>query len=212
MMNIRLAMARNALVLAAFAALTTAAVATLVWFTSDRVADNQRLAREAALAAVMPRERHDNDLLGDSLQVQDTLLGDDKPHTVWRAWKDGRAAGVVVEAVAPEGYGGSIRLLVGIAADGTLTGVRALTPHAETPGLGDAIEARKSDWILGFTGKSLGNPPESRWAVRKDGGDFDQFTGATITPRAVVSAVRDTLRWHARHGAGLFAEAPGAQP
>lgn len=209
-MNIRLAMARNALVLAAFAALTSTGVATLVWFTADRVADNQRAAREAALAAVMPHERHDNDLLADSITVQNALLGDDKPHTAWLARKDGMAAGMVVEAVAPEGYGGSIRLLVGIAVDGTLTGVRALTPHAETPGLGDAIDARKSDWILGFTGKFLGNPPLARWAVRKDGGDFDQFTGATISPRAVVTAVRDTLRWHASHGAALFADTSGA--
>src|SRR5690606_33294119 len=97
--------------------------------------------------------------------------------------------GAVLEAVAPDGYGGNIALLVGVTVDGTITGVRVVLPHNETPGLGDKIETRKSGWILGFNGRSLDNTDAQGWAVKKDGGEFDAFTGATITPRAVVGAV-----------------------
>src|SRR5690606_19926340 len=99
-----------------------------------------------------------------------------------------------------------IRLLVGISADGILTGVRVLS-HRETPGLGDPIELRKSPWILQFDGKRLDDPPEALWAVEKDGGIFDGLTGATVTPRAVVRAVRNTLLYFERHRDELFAQA-----
>ena len=96
--------------------------------------------------------------------------------------------------VSREGYSGPINLLVAVNVDGTLSGVRVVS-HKETPGLGDKIETNKDDWILGFVGKSLSNPSEALWKVRKDGGEFDQFTGATITPRAVVNAVREVLKY-----------------
>ena len=124
---------------------------------------------------------------------------------MYRARLRGEAVAVVLAPVAPGGYSGSIHLLVGIAPDGTLLGVR-VTEHRETPGLGDAIEARKSDWIRRFTGRSLGDPPFERWRVRKDGGDFDQFTGATVTPRAVVGAVANVLVYFDRHRAELLAQ------
>lgn len=209
-MNITRAMLRNAGVLAAFAAITTAVVATLVWFTSDRVDANQRTARIAALNAVMPAARYDNDLLADTARFRDSRLGDNKPHTVFRARLAGAPAGVVMDILAPEGYGGAIRLLVGVDADGNVTGVRMVPPHPETPGLGDKIDIRKSDWMTSFDGKSLQAPAEARWAVKKDGGDFDQFTGATITPRAVVTAVRDSLRWYRDHRDAVYA-APVAE-
>ncbi len=110
---------------------------------------------------------------------------------------------MVLRLSAPDGYNGRIRLLVGIGFDGRVSGVR-VTGHNETPGLGDAVEAEKSDWILGFKGRSLTDPPPERWAVRKDGGDFDQFTGATITPRAVVRAVRQALAYYDAHRDTLF--------
>ena len=109
----------------------------------------------------------------------------------------------VLTAVAPEGYGGGIRLLVAINYDGTLAGVRVLSHH-ETPGLGDKIEAERSDWILQFEGLSLENPAPRNWRVKKDGGRFDQFTGATITPRAVVAAVYDALVYFEAHREALF--------
>src|SRR5690606_27069458 len=108
---------------------------------------------------------------------------------------------------APNGYGGAIRLLVGIREDGTVAGVRVID-HRETPGLGDGIEIEKSDWMTDFEGRSLGDPPVQRWRVKKDGGEFDQFTGATITPRAVVTAVRNALIYFRTHRQALF-ELPG---
>ncbi len=110
--------------------------------------------------------------------------------------------------VAPDGYAGSIRLLVGIGADGRLLGVRVVA-HRETPGLGDAIDERKSTWIDGFKGRSLGDPALERWHVKKDGGDFDQFTGATVTPRAVVGAVLDALLYFEANRATLLAAPRG---
>lgn len=205
MKTITRAMLRNGTTLAVFAALTTAAVATLVWWTSDRVAANQRMAQVTALNAVMPHKRHDNDLLTDTAHFTDARLGSTKPRTVYRATLNGAPTGVVMDILAPEGYGGAIRLLVGVDANGAVTGVRMVPPHPETPGLGDKIDIRKDNWVLSFNGKSLAAPEETRWAVKKDGGDFDQFTGATITPRAVVTAVRDSLRWYRDNRDNVFA-------
>jgi Na+-translocating ferredoxin:NAD+ oxidoreductase RnfG subunit len=109
----------------------------------------------------------------------------------------------IVPSVAPEGYSGDIRLLVGLDLQGTVTGVRA-TEHRETPGLGDKVDTKKSNWILGFNGKSL-NDPLNGWAVKKDGGDFDAFTGATITPRAVVTQVEAVLLFYQENRAELIA-------
>jgi electron transport complex protein RnfG len=113
---------------------------------------------------------------------------------------------LLLSPVAPNGYSGAIRLLAAIRPDGTLAGVRVLE-HRETPGLGDAIEARRSNWILGFEGRSLGNPEPLRWKVRRDGGDFDQFAGATVTPRAVVQSVYEALVFFKDRRDRLF-EAP----
>jgi electron transport complex protein RnfG len=132
------------------------------------------------------------------------LLGTPDPLLAYRARRDGRAVAVVLESVAPNGYSGPIRLLVGIAPDGRVLGVRVLE-HRETPGLGDAIEPGRSDWIERFTGRSLRDPAPAQWRVRKDGGAFDQFTGATITPRAVVGAVANALRYFERHREELLA-------
>src|SRR5690606_4959952 len=120
------------------------------------------------------------------------MLGTTQPVTVYRAFRGGEPVAALFNSVAPDGYSGEIRLLVGVRVDGSLSGVRVLS-HKETPGLGDPIEVRHSDWITRFSGLSLENPPFERWKVRRDGGDFDQFTGATITPRAVVKATRNTL-------------------
>ena len=155
---------------------------------------------------------HDNDLLADTLTLRDPeLLGTTEAVTAYRARLHGQPVAVVLEPVAPDGYSGAIRLLIAVAPDGTVLGVRTVSHH-ETPGLGDFIDTRKSDWMQRFTGKSLGNPAAARWRVRKDSGDFDQYTGATITSRAVVGTVDRTLQFFARHRDELLGDELLAAP
>jgi Na+-translocating ferredoxin:NAD+ oxidoreductase subunit G len=194
----------GALILGFFVSLGTAVV-SLTWLgTAERIAENQRLALLRGLNQLIDPDSYNNPLEEDVIQISHPLLGSDQPMPVYRARRDGQPIALVLSAVAPDGYAGDIRLLIGIRHDGRLTGVRVLE-HRETPGLGDAIDERRSDWILGFSGRSLDNPPESRWHVKKDGGDFDQFTGATITPRAVVRAVHRALHYYHQHREALFA-------
>jgi len=201
---------RAALTLAAAVAAAVVLLALVHDATRERVASSERARRAAAFDRVLGGIDYDNDLLADRIEVRDPeLLGTDASVPVYRARLAGRPVAVIIESVAPDGYSGSIRLLVGVAPDGRLLGVRALQ-HRETPGLGDAIEERRSDWIRSFDGRSLGDPPPGRWKVRKDGGDFDQLTGATVTPRAVVAAVRNTLLFVERQGAALFEPMPTA--
>ena len=193
------------IILMLFAVIGTALVSYTFDNTRERIAANERATLLRKLHRLIPPERHDNILLDDSIEVHnEKLLGTAEPVKVYRARKDGKAVALVIAATAPNGYSGSIKLLVGINIDGTLSGVRAIS-HRETPGLGDAIDEQRSDWILGLTGKSLGNPPLDRWKVRKDGGDFDQLTGATITPRAVVQATRNALLYYRQHQQSLLA-------
>ncbi|MGE4405805.1 electron transport complex subunit RsxG, partial [Pseudomonas sp.] len=138
-----------------------------------------------------------------SVLLQDRLLGNKSPLPAYIAIKDGRPSAVILQAIAPDGYSGAIHLLVGIWADGRVAGVRVLG-HRETPGLGDRIELTKSPWIRSFDGKSLENPQADGWAVKKDRGTFDQFAGATITPRAVVGAVHRALQYFDVHKAELL--------
>ena len=173
--------------------------------TRDDIATAAQARRLARFQEVLQGQTFDNDLLADVVPVRDAeLLGTPDPLQAYRARRDGRAVAVVLEAVAPNGYSGPIRLLVGIAPDGRVLGVRVLE-HRETPGLGDAIESSRSRWIDRFAGRSLRNPAPAGWRVRKDGGAFDQFTGATITPRAVVGAVANALRYFERHRHELLA-------
>lgn len=200
-----------------FAIIGTTLVAVTYEGTRDQIAANERATLLRKLHRLIAPEQHDNVLLEDVLAVRDvTLLGTDEPVTVYRARKDGKPVSLVIETIAPDGYSGTIRLLVGINIDGSLSGVRVVG-HRETPGLGDAIDETRSDWIHVFDGKSLDNPEAAGWAVRKDGGSFDQLTGATITPRAVVKAVRNALLYYRQHQETLFeptgdADATGNSP
>ncbi len=201
-----------ALILAGFAAVGTGLVAITHLSTKDLIAEAQRQALAASLGQLIPAERYDNRVTEDRIDViAPQWLGTEQPVAVYRARKDGQPVALFATPFAPDGYSGPIQLLIGVYADGTLAGVRVLA-HKETPGLGDAIEAQRSPWIFAFAGKSLGDPPSERWKVRKDGGAFDQFTGATITPRAVVKATRLFLEYVQAHQAQLFAPAtPSAQ-
>lgn len=198
-------MLRAGAVLGAFG-LVAAAVLGGTWaLTADRihVAEQQRLLRQ--LEEVLPAGAYDNDVANDTLQLRAETLGPGL-HTIYRARKDGLPVAAVLSAVAPDGYSGPIALLVGVAHDGHITGVR-VAAHKETPGLGDQIDLSRSDWVLDFDGRSLPDPGPREWRVRKDGGAFDQFAGATITPRAVVKAVHRSLQYFAEHRETLFATA-----
>jgi electron transport complex protein RnfG len=204
---------KNSLVLGAFAIATTGLVVATQLGTAQRIDEQQEIALQKSLAEVLPEGAYDNAVGKDTMVLAaDPLLGTSKPSIAYVAKRGNQPQALVIQAVAPEGYGGSINLLVGIDKSGKITGVRAVTPHAETPGLGDKIELKKSPWVLGFNGKSLEDPEPARWGVKKDGGVFDAFTGATITPRAVVGAVKNTLTYVNQHQATLFATPAGETP
>ncbi|MCM0612489.1 electron transport complex subunit RsxG [Marinobacter sediminum] len=184
---------RSAIGLGLFAVITGGTIAVTQAFTEQRIQEQAARAEAKALFEIIPESAHDNDLLKDTVQLPDSdRLATEGPLTVWVARRSGQPTGMIIPVIAPDGYSGSIRLLVGVDMQGKILGVR-VTSHKETPGLGDRIETKKSDWILSFVGRSLGNPPNREWNVKKNGGEFDQFTGATITPRAVVKAVHKAL-------------------
>ncbi|HUO83274.1 MAG TPA: electron transport complex subunit RsxG [Gammaproteobacteria bacterium] len=193
----------GAALLGLFAAIGAATLAITEHLTRERIAERQRAYELNSLHAVLDAGSYDNDPVTDIVHVRDKeLLGTDAPVAVHRARRDGRPVTAVLLPVAPNGYSGPIRFMVGIHADGTLSGVRVLA-HRETPGLGDAIETEKSDWIGQFAGRSLGE--REAWLVKRDGGPIDQLSGATITSRAVAEAVRNALAYFDAHRESLFA-------
>ncbi|QIK37824.1 electron transport complex subunit RsxG [Caldichromatium japonicum] len=198
-------------VLGGFAVSGVTIVALTHGSVDGRIAANQYQAMRRQLDAILPIGEITNDPLADRIQVSDPQRLGAPTSWVYRARRSDQPAALIIESVVPDGYAGPIKLLISVLADGTLGGVRVLSHH-ETPGLGDKIEETKSDWILGFTGKSLTNPPLDQWAVKRDGGAFDQFTGATITPRSVVKAVRDTLIYVQQQGPSLYALPQSKQP
>lgn len=203
------AMTRSGLLLAGFAALTALIVAGTFLGTRERIAAAERAAEEKALLQIVPRESHDNSMLDDRIDLPagDPLLKLPEARDIYLARRDGVPTAALVPAVAPDGYSGNIELLVGVERNGRIAGVRVLK-HRETPGLGDAIDHRKSDWIDGFRGRSLGDPPLDGWTVSKDGGAFDALTGATITPRAVIRATARVLQFVDRHHGEIFRATP----
>ncbi|MDF1832676.1 MAG: electron transport complex subunit RsxG [Porticoccaceae bacterium] len=188
-------MGLNGRVLGLFALITSLLLAGTHLATKDKIADSQRRAAQKALLEIIPEERHDNDILTDTLSIPQhywSTLGLEKGGELHLARKNGKVIALIVPTVAPDGYSGAIEMIVGINLDGKIAGVRILN-HNETPGLGDKVDLKKSPWVLSFDGRSIGSPPAERWKVKKDKGDFDQFTGATITPRAIVAQVARTL-------------------
>jgi electron transport complex protein RnfG len=188
-------MGKNSLLLALFALITALVLASTDRVTKDRIAESERLAAQKALFEIVPLARHNNDILVDLQPIPEqywSTLGLDNGGDVHIARLDDKPVAAIVPSITTEGYSGDIAMIVGINFDGTVAGVRVVE-HKETPGLGDKIELRKSDWILSFNGKSLNNPEQSKWNVKKDRGDFDQFTGATITPKAVIHQIAKTL-------------------
>lgn len=195
----------SGLILGLFAVIGTALVGITHDTTAEKIAQNERQALLRKLQQILPANQHDNNLLQSTVEIPaDDRLGHQQPSRVYIATQQDEISAMIFPVIAPRGYSGEIHMLVGIDINGRIIGVRVVK-HRETPGLGDAIEAERNDWILGFTGKSLDNPAPSKWKVRRDGGSFDQFTGATITPRAVVQAVQLTLVYFERHRDELIA-------
>ena len=188
----------HATVLACFTMGVAVVLAAFNTLTSKDIARRAGEDLQASLEQVIPPAIHDNDLTGDVLRLTDG----GRTVVVYRARKDGQPTAFAYEAAAT-GYAGEVRLIMGVDTTGRLLGVRVVSHH-ETPGLGDRIEAEKTGWIGRFAGLSLGDPPEEKWAVKKDGGQFDQFSGATITPRAVVGAIRQGLRFFAARRAEMM--------
>jgi electron transport complex protein RnfG len=190
-------MGKNSLLLALFALITALILASTDRVTEVRIAESERLAAQKALFEIVPLALHNNDLLVDLQPIPEQYwlaLGLDNGGDVHIARLDDQPVAAIVPSITTDGYSGDIAMIVGINFDGTVAGVRVVD-HKETPGLGDKVELRKSDWILSFNGKSLNNPEISKWNVKKDRGDFDQFTGATITPKAVIHQIAKTLEY-----------------
>lgn len=201
----KLAIQNNAKILALFAVACTAIVGITYELTKDRIQRQEQKQLLSTLHAIVPQASHNNDMSLDCAIVSDELLGSAEPQTAYIARQDEAPVAAAITTIAPDGYNGKIHLIVAINVDGNISGVRTLK-HKETPGLGDKIELRKSNWITTFTGKPFEDVTSSRWAVHKDGGMFDQFTGATITPRAVVKAVKNTALYFNQHKNSLFTQ------
>ena len=198
---------RSALRLGLVAVIATAVLAGVNQLTRDRIQEQERRAILRQLGELVTPERYDNTLYSDHYSFKDEhWFPGGQTVTVYRARLKTRPIAAVFRLLATQGYNGNIHLLVGINANGELSGVR-VTSHKETPGLGDAIESGKSNWILEFAGLSLLNPEPAQWKVKRDGGSFDQFTGATITPRAVVKAVQMTLEFYSANRETVFMHA-----
>lgn len=208
MNNLVREISKPTLLLAGFALVGTLLLTGVHHLTDPQIADSERQALLKRINTLVAASRYDNNPLEDKIKLPPTELNSSEPVLIYRLRKQNQPVAAIFTITTPDGYSGNIRLAVGVNADQTLAGVRVLA-HKETPGLGDWIELEKSDWILGFTDKSLQNPHEAAWAVKKDGGEFDQFTGATITPRAIVAAVKQVLVWSGQHTANLYAPPTG---
>lgn len=194
----------TATILMVFAMIGAAIVGLTFLQTEDDIAYNEKLTLLRQLNTIIPAELYNNDLLLDTITIKPhILLGTKQKTLVYRARKNHQNVAAVFSSIAPNGYNGAIHLLVGVFSNGQIAGVRVVK-HRETPGLGDAVSITHSDWILDFDKKSLGNPSSKQWKVKRDGGVFDQFTGATITPRAVVKAVHDALLYFKQNQTLLF--------
>ena len=201
---------KSAAALGLVAVIGSALLTVVYHLTADRIEARERQVVQQQLSRILPPMRYDNELQDDQISFRDEAhFPQGQTVTAYRARAAGQPVALIFRFSAVNGYNGDIQLLAGVYGDGSLAGVRVIS-HRETPGLGDGIEEEKSDWVLGFEGKSLARPAQAGWAVRRDGGEFDQFTGATITPRAIVHAVHSALEYFARHQDELFSAPPGS--
>ncbi|MEE9327933.1 MAG: electron transport complex subunit RsxG [Cocleimonas sp.] len=187
------AMQKAGLSLAIIAFISVLLVSTTNKLTEQKIAKNRAMMLLRALNQVAPKSSYDNDLIKSKIIIKTSDTGFSRDTPVYLATKNNVPSIAIFEATTLKGYSGVIKIIIGIRSnDLSISGVR-IVQHKETPGLGDKMDIRKSDWVMSFNGKSLGNPTLNQWQVKKDGGEFEQFTGATITPRAIVNAVKSTL-------------------
>lgn len=198
------AMKKAGLSLAFFAFISVIFVATTNQLTLNKIAENQAMMLLKSLNEIVPVSSYDNDLVASKVILKAKGTGFERDTPVYLATINNVPKTAIFEVTTLNGYSGAITILVGVDAQKkNIQGVRVVQ-HKETPGLGDKMETRKSNWVMSFNGKSLLNPELAKWKVKKDGGDFDQFTGATITPRAIVNAVKSTLIYAQNNIDALF--------
>ena len=196
---------QSLLTLTVCAAVCAALVAGTYHWTAARIVANRDAHLAASLAPVLHGLSYDNDLLrSEQTLEQPHELPGTAPAIIYRALQGGAPVAALFVVSADAGFSGPIRLLIGVRADGTLNAVRAIE-HRETPGLGDAIDIERSDWILQFDDRSIGRPDQASWQIKVDGGVFDQLTGASVTPRTIVRTVKSTLLYFADHQDQIFA-------
>jgi Na+-translocating ferredoxin:NAD+ oxidoreductase subunit G len=206
MTGVKIAVSKNSLILALFALVSTGLIAITYQLTKQKIAKQVELALIRQLSEIVPSENYNNNVYNDCLLVTSAShLGSSGSEKLYRMRQDNQAYALMVTSIAPDGYSGKIKLAIAADVDGKLLGVNILS-HNETPGLGDKIERNKSDWINQFKGLSLNSPVKKQWAVKKDGGQFDALTGATITPRAVIKSVYKGLQFFQQNQAELFAK------
>jgi len=188
-----------------FSLLASTALSISYFITKTPIEESDARAKRIFLNQVIPSNLYDNNLVKDTIYVEpNPLIGNKKNIDIYRAKKNNQVIAVIIETIAPDGYSGEIKTLVGIDQEDKILGVRVIT-HKETPGLGDYIEIEKSQWIKNFDLKSLDKMTEKEWAVKKDGGDFDYVSGATITPRAVIKSTYKSLLYAKENKKRLFA-------
>lgn len=203
--------ARTAAILFVFVIIFTGLLSAAYQWTKPAIEASAAEEKMKLVDEVLPRSEYDNNLLQDTRTLPATPeLGLAEASTVYLARKGGQPVAAVFEAVAPDGYAGKVRLILAVRANGEVAGVR-VTQHKETPGLGDYVEVKKDKnkarpWITQFTGLSLAQVSDREWKVKKDGGRFDYYAGATVTPRAVTKAVLKAVQWADAHRERLFAE------
>ena len=201
---------KTAWVMVAFALVGTLILAIVHYTTKAPILKAEAAVRMSLFGQILPTDLHDNDLLKDAVkQEAGGELGNRDETMIYRARLSNKASAAILEATAPDGYSGDIKLLVAIKANGEVLGVRVLE-HRETPGLGDYIDLTHSNWIKNFDAQSLSKTNDEGWHVKKDGGQFDFTTGATITPRAVIKAVHKVLKFYASHQQAIF-ETPSGE-
>lgn len=196
---------KTAATLMAFALAFTTLMVLVYQVTKTPIAESEARARTALFKQVLPQSSYDNDVLSDTITIAPSeLLGNRQPSIANIAKLGNEPVAIILEAIAHDGYSGDIKLLIAIHKNGTVSGVRVLA-HKETPGLGDYIDIKKSDWIKLFNQTSLQSKTDIEWAVKKDGGSFDYMAGATITPRAVIKAVHQALQYFNANKQALLA-------